>query len=331
MYTTVPERPPDVVARDAGDTFLSRTRRWLRLCRCLVLVCRPGQWPKNLLVVSVPLADLDRWTLAAVGRTALAILAFTVAATVVYVLNDIADHERDRSHPTKRLRGIASGAVPVRVAAGFGAAALALLVGVMCTQEPVWSLPIVGYLLLSVAYSLKLKHLPILDVFAVSAGFALRVLQGFLATKGTVSIWLLTSVFALCLALILGKRRHELVAFGAAHRPALQGYTVGLTDRLMTVSAVLTAVAYLLYLRTEAPLGSLAPAATLGGVPFALFGLFRYMQVVEVHQGGENPVRILLRDRAMVVNSVLWLAQATAFLVVAHLDGASGLAVTAVS
>jgi len=289
-----------------------------QLGRGVLALWRPGQWPKNVLVVSIPLIDLTGWNLAVLWRVFLAVVAFTVASTVVYAVNDIADRERDRNHPTKRLRAVASGWVPVPVAAACAVAQAGLLAAILATRPAVWCLPILGYLVLSVAYSLKLKHLPILDVFAIATGFVLRLQMGYLATGGAASGWLLVSVFSLCLLLTLGKRRHELSAFGAAHRPALRGYTVELADRLMMLSGVLTAVAYLLYLRLEAPLGSYAGPAMLASTPFALFGLFRYLQVVEVDRGGEDPVRTLVRDRAMVVNSALWLLQAAAFLVAAH-------------
>lgn len=288
------------------------------LGRGLLALARPGQWPKNVLGVSAALLDLDSWRLGPVGRVALAVAAFTLASAAVYVLNDIADRERDRSHPTKRLRAIAAGQVPLPVAVLYAAGLLAALAAVLSTQPLGWGLPLLGYLLLSVAYSSKLKHLPILDVFAVATGFVLRLLQGYQATGTEVSGWLLTCVLAVCLLLTLGKRRHELVVHGVAYRPALRGYTTGLADRLMLLTATLAAVAYLIYLRTEAPLGPYATPAALLSAPLALFGLFRYLQVVEVDQGGENPVRILLRDRPMVVNSALWLLVAAAFLAMAH-------------
>jgi 4-hydroxybenzoate polyprenyltransferase len=279
---------------------------------------RPGQWPKNLLVVALPLLDLRVWTLAALGEVAVAVVTFTVASTVVYTVNDIADRERDRGHPTKRLRTIASGQVPVPTAVLCAAGQGAILAGILSTRPPAAAAPIVAYLLLSFGYSLRLKHVPLVDAFAVALGFVLRLLAGYLAIRATASGWLLISVFSFCLLLTLGKRRQELRTVGPAHRPALRGYSVPLTDQLMLLSAVLTAVAYLLYLRTDAPLGDYAAAATLLSAPFALFGLFRYLQVVELDQGGEDPTRLLVRDRPMLINSGLWLALTGALLTAAH-------------
>jgi hypothetical protein len=159
---------------------------------------------------------------------------------------------------------------------------------------------------------------PLLDVFLVSSGFALRLMQGYLATGTSVSGWLLTAVFTLCLLLTLGKRRQELRVSGGAHRPALRGYTVALTDQLMQLSAALTAGSYLLYLRNEAPLAGYTSVAAVLLTPLAIFGLFRYLQLVLVHDAGENPVRIVVRDPAMVANGALWAVLSGALLVAAQ-------------
>lgn len=289
-----------------------------RRIRDLLQLLRPGQWVKNLLVVSVPLLDLRAWSVATLGRIGAAVLAFTVASGLVYIVNDIADRHRDAAHPTKRLRPIASGRVTVRAAALLAVGQAALLAGIVAVRGLADSWPILAYLVLSFAYSVKLKHLPILDVFAVAAGFVLRLVQGYLAVGQAVSGWLATSVFALCLLLTIGKRRHELTVSGVGHRPALRGYTVALTDQLMLLSAVLTVGAYLLFLRTEAPLGAYATAATILSTPFALFGVFRYLQLVMISGGGGRPVRTLLRDPVMLANSGLWALMSAGFLLAAY-------------
>lgn len=286
--------------------------------RDLLTLLRPGQWLKNLLVVSVPLVDLRTWSATAVGRIAVAVLAFTVASGLVYVVNDIADRHRDAAHPHKRLRPIASGWVTVRAAALLAAGQAALLAGIVAARGWAGSWPILAYLALSLAYSARLKHVPILDVFAVASGFVLRLVQGYLAVGQAVSGWLATSVFALCLLLTIGKRRHELTVSGVVHRPAPRGYTVALTEQLMLLSAVLTVGAYLLFLRTEAPLAGYATAAAILSTPFALFGVFRYLQLVMTQGGGGRPVCTLLRDPVMLANSTLWALLSAGFLLAAY-------------
>jgi 4-hydroxybenzoate polyprenyltransferase len=286
----------------------------------LVQLVRPGQWPKNLLVVSVPLLDLEVWRLATLGRLLWAVVGFTIASTLVYVLNDFMDRRWDAANPAKRHRPIAAGRVSTRMVVMLATGQLALLTAVLSLQPWHWSWPIAVYLLLNLGYSLGLKHAPLLDVFLVAGGFGLRLLQGYLAIDARLSGWLLTCVFSLCLLLSVGKRRQELVATGGAHRPALRGYTVPLAEQLMLLSAVLAAGSYLLYLRTEAPLGPYGLAAAVSSVPLALFGLFRYLQLVLVRGAGANPVRVLLRDPPLVVNAVLWALLSGGFLLATRMS-----------
>lgn len=295
-------------------------RSTLDLVRALLQLVRPGQWSKNLLVVSVPLLDLEVWRLATLGRLAWAVAAFTVAATLVYVLNDVADRRWDAANPAKRHRPIAAGRVPTRVLVMLVCCQLSLLAAVLSLQAWHWSWPIAAYLLLNAAYSLGLKHAPLLDVFLVASGFGLRLLLGYLAIGAALSGWLLTCVFSLSLLLSVGKRRQELVSTGGGYRPALRGYSVPLTEQLMLLSAVLAAGSYLLYLRTEAPLGVYGLAAAVSSVPLALFGLFRYLQLVLVRGAGENPVRVLLRDPPLIVNSILLTVLSGGFLVATRIS-----------
>jgi 4-hydroxybenzoate polyprenyltransferase len=286
--------------------------------RDLIALARPGQWAKNVLVVPLVLLDLHVWNAGGLLRVGWAIAVLTVASALVYAVNDITDRHRDRLHPTKRHRPIASGRVSVRAAATLAAVELGLLVGLVSLQPLAHSWPAGAYLLLAAAYSAGLKHVPLVDVFVVAAGFGLRLLMGYAAVGAgqlsQVSGWLLTCVFSLCLLLTVGKRRHELVAAGVAHRPALRGYTVPLADQLMVLSAMLAVGAYLLYLRTEAPLGPYSLAAAVVCAPLALFGLFRYLQLVLVNQHGGNPAHLLVRDPVLVANSLLWVAVSGAFL-----------------
>jgi decaprenyl-phosphate phosphoribosyltransferase len=287
--------------------------------RDLMTLVRPGQWLKNVLVTSVALLDLGTWHAATVWRLGLAIVMLTIASSFVYVINDITDRHLDRAHPTKRDRPVAAGRISVPVALALAAVHLVALV-VLLSQEPLsryWPIPV--YLVLATAYSMALKHVPLVDVFVVATGFGLRLVQGYVALGVAVSGWLLICVFALCLLLALGKRRHEVATTGGDHRPALRGYTVALIDQLMVLCTVQAVGSYLLYLRTEAPLGRYGAAAAVACAPLALFGLFRYLQLVLVQENGGNPVRLLARDPALVVNSLLWLGLSGAFLLASRI------------
>lgn len=243
---------------------------------------------------------------AAFLRTGWAVLGFTLASALVYVVNDLADRERDRLHPVKRHRPIASGRVST-LAAVVLTGALALALTGWAVAGPAWQWwPTALYLALSLAYSQGLKHVPLVDAFIVATGFVLRLVQGALLIGAQMSEWLALCVFSLCLMLALGKRRHEMTAAGRAHRPALRGYTLAFLDHLVVLVAVLTAVSYVLYLRDDASLAAGASLVTLLSAPCAVFGLARYLQLLLVEEGGGNPVHVLFRDRATLVNAALW-------------------------
>jgi decaprenyl-phosphate phosphoribosyltransferase len=309
-HAEFPERttptPPDPEPARAQITQVTPSRPARRLGRDLLVLIRPAHWAKSVLVVPIALVDSTRWTPAPVGRILWSIVAFVLAASAVYVANDIADRHRDRHHPVKRLRPIASGRVPVPIAAGYCAALCGALALFLITGPAGHAWPVLGYLALNIAYSRGLKHVPLIEAGTVAAGFVLRALQGYVATGEPASGWLLVTIFTGCLMLVVGKRRQELLEAGTAHRPSLRGYSVELAGHLLQLTGGITLVSGLLYVRTEAPFGPYALAALLISVPFALFTLARYLQVVLVLRGGSDPVRVLLGDRAMVLAAALW-------------------------
>ncbi|MFG2040018.1 UbiA prenyltransferase family protein [Dactylosporangium sp. NPDC048998] len=288
-----------------------------RLLPDLIRVARPVHWAKNVLVVPAALLAVPTITATTAGHVLLATVAFTLASIAVYFGNDLADRARDRLHPVKRLRPIASGRVSTALAVAVAAGVLGLLAVLLIAVPAVPSGPILAYLVLNVLYCRLLKHVPLVDAGCVAAGFVLRVLEGYLTAGAPVATWLLVAVFSLCLLLVLGKRRQELSVGGIEHRPALRGYTVEVTDHLIQLTAVLTAVAFLLYLRGDAQLGPFAEPTTLASVPLALFALARYIQAVLV-RGVGDPVLVLLRDRAIVGTALVWGLLFVTALVLSH-------------
>jgi decaprenyl-phosphate phosphoribosyltransferase len=264
----------------------------------LLILLRPRQWAKNA-AVALALLDSPRWSASVVLRTGWAALLFTLASGLVYVMNDIADRRLDANHPVKCHRPIASGRLGLRWAVLYACALAGLLVTAALAgpRMPLW--PLAGYILMNLAYSRALKHVPIVDICVVSAGFVLRLLQGYAGTGGHVSGWLATAVLTACLALVLGKRRQEL-AGGTAYRPALSGYNLALTDHLLASCATLAVAAFLLYLRTDAPVGSYHAVLLAVATPLSLFGMLRYLQAVLVQGLGADPVATLLRDRLIL-------------------------------
>ncbi|MGS2642092.1 UbiA prenyltransferase family protein [Streptosporangium sp. LJ11] len=308
----IPELP-----RPRGPASDQKAEARPRLVTDLFRLIRPSHATKAILLVPLALIDTSLWNLATVVEIVLATVAFILASSAVYVGNDIADRHRDLHHPVKRHRPVAAGRVGIRVAYAYCAGLLALLTAVIAlTPGPYW--PIVVYLLINIAYSRYLKHIPLVDVGTIAVCFVLRVVQGYEVAGGRAAAWLLVTVFSMSLLLLIGKRRQELKS-GAAHRPALHGYSMELTNWLLQIASVLALVSGLIYLREEGPFGpQYGQTAMLLSTPFALFALFRYLQIQLMDEGGGDPVRILLRDRVMVANSMLWAATLGVTLVLAH-------------
>jgi 4-hydroxybenzoate polyprenyltransferase len=280
-----------------------------RLLPALLAAARPRQWTKNAVLLAALVFAQRAGDPSSVLRALLGIASFCLLASAVYLGNDIVDVERDRQHPEKRLRPIASGRLPIRVAstaAGIlcsGAIAIALLL------PRAFLACVLGYLVLQIAYSARLKQIVLLDVFAIAAGFVLRVVAGAEAIDVPVSNWLYLCTLLLALFLALGKRRAELSLLGsgaARHRSILSQYSIGLTDQLVTIVAASALLSYALYAvapETVARFGSDRLKLTL---PFVLFGMFRYLYLVHREGEGGKPERVLFGDLPMQITLLLY-------------------------
>ncbi|MEJ3744242.1 UbiA prenyltransferase family protein [Actinomycetes bacterium KLBMP 9797] len=309
----------EVVPEEAADEASRGGRRWARVAADLIRLARPPQWSKNILVIPLALASAPEWTAGTVLRTGWAVIVFCLASSLVYVVNDISDHARDRDHPVKRWRPLAQGRISLPAARIYAATIAAALCGAVVAGPALSWWPLYAYVALNFAYSRWLKHVPLLDVCVVAAGFGLRVLQGHAATGSALSGWLLVTVLTACLVVLVGKRRHELSIAGVAHRPALRGYNVAFADQLLAVNAILTVLTFLLYLRFDAPVGGYQTGLSAVAAPLVLFGVFRYLQSVLVGRRGGDPVRTLFRDRLIVADAIL-LTAAVVFALVAAPD-----------
>jgi 4-hydroxybenzoate polyprenyltransferase len=288
----------------------------------LVRALRPYQWTKNLFVLaavvfargdaSVP--KPDDWS--DLRRSMLAFAAFCLGSSAVYLLNDVLDVESDRAHPVKRSRPIASGALSITAA--LAASALCALgafgLGALAGGEPtsvVWV--VASYLALNLAYSFKLKHIVLVDVFCIALGFLLRVQAGGFAAHYEVSHWLMLCTLFLALFLALCKRRAEIDLLGderGAHRVNLAHYTVGFLDQMTTMLAATTVVCYTMYTVADETALKFGPGhPLLYTVPFVVFGLARYLLLVNTQRAGGNPTKVLLGgDALFVLNALAWLA-----------------------
>lgn len=273
----------------------------------LVLALRPKQWTKNAIVFAALVFDLRLFE---VGRFIVAVgafVSFCLASSAVYLVNDLQDIESDRQHPVKRLRPIPSGRVTPQLAWLTVAALLLAAVPLALALRPAFALVIAGYLALMTAYTYRLKHLVLLDVFAIAAGFVLRAAGGAVALDVPISPWLYVCTVLLALFIGFGKRRHELLLLESAagsHRRNLDEYTPELLDQFIVVTAAATVMAYSLYtfVATNVP----ANHAMMLTIPFVLYAIFRYLFLIHRRNGGGSPEQLLLNDRALLGSIALW-------------------------
>jgi 4-hydroxybenzoate polyprenyltransferase len=270
---------------------------------------RPRQWTKNLLVFAGLLFSRGLFDPVSRGRATLAFLLFCLLSGGIYLVNDVVDAERDRNHPQKRYRPVASGRLPRPVALGVG---VALLIGAtlasFALSTPFGAVAI-AYAALLTAYSAGLKHVVILDTLVIAAGFVLRALAGVVVLGIPFSHWFLLCTSLLALFLTFGKRRHELIALegGAAnHRPILSEYSPQLLDQMIAVVTASTLMAYALYTMAPETQAKLETTRLPWTIPFVLYGIFRYLYLLYRRDLGGNPSELFLTDRALLLAVGLW-------------------------
>ena len=265
----------------------------------LIRLLRPKHWIKNLFVLA-PLIFSGLFT-----RPQLALLAvfamalFCVAASIVYIINDLSDVERDALHPVKRLtRPLASGAVSVTEARVVLVVLAALLLVGSFVSIPLVAV-LIGYIVLNVLYSVWLKRIPVVDIFCVAAGFVLRVYAGAEAIDVPLSSWMLVTTLSIALYLAAIKRRDELEVQGDGARAVLGQYSVALLDRFALMASVCAMVFYSLFVVTTRPVLAFT-------IPLVLFGIFRYWFLVDRGARGESPTDAVWNDRTLAITVVLW-------------------------
>ena len=276
----------------------------------LIQAMRPRQWTKNIVIFAALVFDrqLNPSNLDAILRTTAGFIIFCLLSGVVYIINDIADIEADRKHPEKRKRPIASGKLPISVARAIAFGLIILIFPISYWLSEVFALVAFVYLLVNLAYSFWIKHIPLLDVFTIALGFVLRVVAGVvLIDVARFSPWLYIVVTLGSLYIGFGKRRAELAMIadgGNATRRVLDGYTLPLLDQLITIVSATTIMAYSLY-TFSAP--NLPPNHTMMlTIPFVIYGIFRYLYIIQVEHAGGAPEDVVLSDRPLQISIILW-------------------------
>jgi decaprenyl-phosphate phosphoribosyltransferase len=291
--------------------------------RALAKTLRPHQWVKNLFVAA-PLVFAKKLTDVPVALTALAaVAAFCALSGAVYALNDVLDVDKDRAHPTKRKRPIASGRLSARLALGVGAVlAVGALAGATLLS-PSFGIVAGGYLTLNLLYSLRIKDIVFLDVLAIAAGFLLRVLGGAFAIDVPASPWLLACTGLLAAFLGFGKRAHELrqATSGAADSPrlgetrkVLLSYRPDHLRLALYVLGAATTAAYAVYTRSAHTVSFFGTGNMIWTAPFCLAGILRFMRLVTRPGRTDSPTEEMLRDVPFMLNLGLWGAAVLAII-----------------
>lgn len=274
----------------------------------LIRSMRPKQWPKNAFIFAALVFDRQLLHIGPLVRVTAGFLILILASGAVYIWNDIADVENDRQHPLKRRRPIAAGQVPIPAARGASAFLAALTLVLAFLLDLRFGSIVLTYVIINVLYSGRLKHVPIIDVFLVAAGFLLRVGAGVaLITVERFSPWLYVCTTLLSLFIGFGKRRAEislLMENAKNHRRVLDGYTIPFLDQLIVIVSSTTIVAYSLYTFSAENLP--VNHTMMLTIPFVLYGIFRYLHLIHVEGAGGAPEEVVLSDRPLIATVVLW-------------------------
>ncbi|MGH8906259.1 MAG: decaprenyl-phosphate phosphoribosyltransferase [Egibacteraceae bacterium] len=287
---------------------LSETVRPGSLARGLFALARPRQWTKNVLVFAVPAAAGELWNAQVLALTAVAFLSFCLAASGTYYLNDVCDVEADRLHPHKRLRPVASGAVPLGLARILGPALLAGSVALAAVAASLQLAAVLAtYVALMLGYSTRLKRVPVLEMAIVASGFVFRAVAGGVATGIPISQWFLLVISFASLFVVVGKRFAEYTSLGEnsiEHRQCLGEYSLAFLRYLGTISSAVAIVAYCLWASGRLTRGTLWFQLSI--VPFVL-GMLYYALQSEKGQAGA-PEEVFLTDRTLQLIGVVWMA-----------------------
>ena len=280
----------------------------------IIIACRPNQWTKNAFVLAAFFfAFWDRKQEISVGDSLLlvvpAALLFCLVSSAIYVLNDIRDVNADRAHPLKQYRPIAAGRIPV----GFAwiMCLVLLTIGMVGARmlSPAFAAVVACYVIMQLAYCFGLKHIALLDIFVIAAGFVLRAIAGAIVLDVQISPWLLLCTFLLAMFLALCKRRHEKINVDDSSnegRPSLEHYDERVLDLLVAITAAATIVCYAIYTLSDITIAKFGTDKLAFTVPFVMFGVFRYLDLVYRHEQGDRPEKILLTDVPTLINVFLY-------------------------
>ena len=275
----------------------------------LIRTIRPAQWTKNLIVFAGLLFGHRLFDAEAALAASAAFAIFCALSGAMYLVNDVLDRDSDRRHPLKAQRPVASGALPASTA--LGAAGLLAAVGLAAALQINLRVGLLAalYLALLALYSGWLKHIVIVDVLTIAAGFVLRAAAGAMAVDVEISHWLLVCTILGALFIALAKRRHEITLLAGdatSHRPILGEYSPYLLDQMIAVVTASTLIAYVFYTISPDTVQKFGTQWLGLTIPFPLYGIFRYLYLMHRREGGGSPADLLLTDRPLLACVALW-------------------------
>jgi 4-hydroxybenzoate polyprenyltransferase len=271
---------------------------------------RPPEWVKNLLVFAAAIFSGNFFVPRAFAQSLEAFAALCLTASAGYLLNDVKDCEADRHHPEKCYRAIASGLLPRGLALGVAAVLAAVGIAIAFTINRTTGIGVVGYAVLTVFYTLFLKHVVVLDVLSLAVAFVLRAIIGAEAVGVEFSNWLVLCTFLLALFLGFGKRRHELALLedkAHPHRPVLAEYSPQFLDMMISVVTAATMMSYALYTMAPETIARFHTRNLIYTTAFVLYGIFRYLYLIHQKSSGGNPAQVFFRDWPLRAAVLFWL------------------------
>lgn len=288
------------------------------MVKAFIRTLRPKQWTKNIFIFAALLFDGQLFQFTELKRTLAGFVLLCLISSTVYIINDLADIERDRQHPRKQHRPIASGRLPVSIARIATLILILVTVPLSFFLNQNFGIVIVIYLVQNLLYSFWLKHIPIIDVFVIATGFLLRVAAGImLISVERFSPWMYVCTTLIALFIGFGKRRAELqllMANAQNHRKVLEGYSIPLLDQFITIVSASTIISYSLYTFSAVNLPD--NHLMMLTIPFVLYGIFRYLYLIQVKEEGGAPDELILTDLPLLITIILFGAAAILILYV---------------
>ncbi|HHT9115164.1 MAG: decaprenyl-phosphate phosphoribosyltransferase [Planctomycetes bacterium] len=287
----------------------------------VLLSMRPEQWIKNFFVFTALLFSKNLLNPSKDIEAIIGFIIFCMITGCAYMINDFVDLEKDKLHPAKSRRPLASGklkkdtavkiVVLVCLASLFFAFYMNILFGIV----------VLAYFLLNIGYSIYLKNIVIIDVVSIAAGFVLRVLGGAVIISVVASQWLILCTILLSLFLGFSKRRHELILLednATSHRKVLEHYSPYFLDQMIAVVTASTLICYALYTMSRDTVEKLGTSKLIYTIPFVLYGIFRYLYLVHQKEEGGSPTEIMFTDKPMIINICLWVISSVVFIYIVH-------------